>query len=56
LAWHFCNKNNTSKLEKNQERALRFIYDDFVSSYDELLVKAKVPSLKIRRMRTMASN
>jgi hypothetical protein len=25
-----------------------------VSSYDELLVKAKVPSLKIRRMRTMA--
>jgi hypothetical protein len=46
----------TSKLEKIQERALRFIYDDFVSSYDELLVKAKVPSLKIRRMRTMASN
>ena len=54
LAWHFCNKNNTSKLEKIQERALRFIYDDFVSSYDELLVKAKVPSLNIRRMRTMA--
>jgi hypothetical protein len=25
-----------------------------VSSYDELLVKAKVPSLKIRRMRTMS--
>jgi hypothetical protein len=54
LAWHFCNKNNTSKLEKIQERALQFIYDDFVSSYDELLVKAKIPSLKIRRMRTMA--
>jgi hypothetical protein len=51
LAWHFCNKNNTSKLEKIQERALQFIYDDFVSSYDELLVKAKIPSLKIRRMR-----
>ena len=25
-----------------------------MSSYDELLVKAKVPSLKIRRMRTMS--
>ena len=54
LAWHFCNKNNTLKLEKIQERALRFIYDDFVSTYEELLIKAKVPSLKIRRMRTMA--
>ena len=26
LAWHFCNKSNTSKLEKIQARALRFIY------------------------------
>jgi hypothetical protein len=54
LAWHFCNKSNTSKLEKIQERALRFIYEDYESTYDELLEKAKVPSLKVRRMRTMA--
>ena len=37
-----------------QERALRFIYDDYISSYDELLHIAKVPSLQIRRIRTMA--
>ena len=33
---------------------MRFIYEDYESTYDELLEKAKVPSLKVRRMRTMA--
>ena len=37
-----------------QERALRFVYEDYNSSYEELLQKANVPSLQIRRMRTMA--
>ena len=37
-----------------QERALRFVYEDYNSSYEELLQKAKVPFLQIRRMRTMA--
>ena len=36
-----------------QKRALRFVYEDYNSSYDNLLKKAKVPSLQIRRMRTM---
>ena len=34
--------------------ALWFIYEDYESTYDELLEKTKVPSLKVRRMRTMA--
>jgi hypothetical protein len=42
------------KFEKVQERALRFVCEDYNSSYEELLQKAKVPSLQIRRMRTMA--
>ena len=37
-----------------QERALRFVYEDHLSSYEQLLDKAKMPSLKIRRQRTMA--
>ena len=41
LAWHFCSENNSRKLEKNQEHALRFVYEDFDSSYEELLDKAK---------------
>ena len=54
LAWHFCSEQNTKKLEKIQERALRFIYDDYCSNYDELLSKSSLPTLKLRRMRAMA--
>ena len=42
------------KIEKIQERPLRFIYDDYLSDYNTLLIKSKLPSLKIRRIRTMA--
>ena len=54
LAWHFCNEQNTRKLEKIQERALRFIYDDYICTYDDLLERCSLPTLKLRRMRTMA--
>ena len=54
LAWHFCNEKNSRKLEKNQECDLRFVYDDFNSTYVDLLAKANVPSLHIRRLKTMA--
>jgi hypothetical protein len=50
LAWHFCTDKNSKKLEKVQERALRFVYNDYISSYINLLEKA----LQIRRIRTMA--
>ena len=54
MAWHFCSKANTHKMEKVQERALRFIYEDYDSTYDQLLLKAKTPSLEIKRLRSMA--
>jgi hypothetical protein len=54
LTWHFCGKQNTKKIEKIQERALRFIYDDFQNSYEFRLEKSKLPSLKTRRMHTIA--
>ena len=37
LAWHFCTEKNSKKLEKVQERELRFVYEDYNSSYEELL-------------------
>ena len=55
LTWYFCGEANTKKLEKIQERALRFIYNDYVSNYDTLLALSKMPTLKLRRLRTMAS-
>ena len=54
LVWHFCGEVNTKKVEKIQERALRCIYADFSASYDDLLSKSKLPSLKVRRMRSLA--
>jgi hypothetical protein len=54
IVWHFCGETNTRKNEKNQERALRFIYEDYSSSYEDLLNKSRLPTLKIRPLRTMA--
>ena len=54
LAWHFCTETNTKKMEKLQERGLRFVYNDFSTSYEDLLTEAKLSTLHIRRMKTMA--
>jgi len=34
LTWHFCSETNTKKVENIQKRALRFIYNDYSSSYE----------------------
>ena len=49
LAWHFCTEKNSKKIDKIQVRALRFVYDDYSSSSE-----TKVPTLQVRRIRTMA--
>ena len=54
LGWHFCGKMNNQKIEKIQERALRIIYDDYISTYDELLEKAGTNTLLINRLRLLA--
>jgi CRISPR/Cas system-associated endoribonuclease Cas2 len=53
-SWHLCSEQNTNKMEKIQSRGLKFIYDDTDSTYEELLTKSKLPTLKIRRIRTIA--
>ena len=54
VIWHFCSEANTKQMEKIQERALKFIYRENHSTYEELLAKSKLPSLQIRRIRTIA--
>ena len=34
LIWHFCSQTNTKKVEKIQERALRFIYNNYSSTHN----------------------
>ena len=52
--WHFCGVRNTKKMEKIQERGLRFVYCDYISDYDSLLCKSKMPSLKLWREKNIA--
>ena len=46
LIWHFSGTRNCDKLESLNKRILRFIFNDSLSSYDELLKKAKIASLQ----------
>ena len=54
LAWHFCSASSTNKLEKIQERALRFIHNDYISSLSDLLLSTNTQPLHIRRLKQMA--
>ncbi len=52
--WHHCGKSNTLKLEKIQFRALKFVFNDNSSSYSDLLIKAKLPTLEVARLQNIA--
>ena len=54
LAWHFCSIASTNKLEKVQERALRFINNDYSSSLKRLLSQTKTEPLHVKRLKLMA--
>jgi ribonuclease P/MRP protein subunit RPP40 len=55
IAWHFCSKANTIKLEKLQQRGLRFVYNDYTSDYEQLLAKASLPTLELGRLRNICT-
>ena len=44
-----------TKMEKIQERALRFLHGDYTSDYNGLLSISKLPSLKLGRERSIAT-
>ena len=54
LVWLFCNYKSTSKQEAIQKRALRFLYDDYESSYEHLLTLANKPTIEVRKLRFLA--
>ena len=51
--WHFCSARNCDKLESLNKRALRFVFNDKVSSYQQLLHKSKGSTLYNRRVQNM---
>ena len=55
LDWHFCSKTNTEKFEKIQYRALKIVFNDYVSNYATLLEKAQMPTFHISSLRYIAA-
>ena len=53
VIWLHCGKKNVDKLEKINERCLRFIFNDLHSTYDEFLHYINQPCLQNRRMHDM---
>ena len=54
VAWIFCGKRNARKLERLQERALRFVFNDRNSEYHELLKRGNFLPLSVLRLRALA--
>ena len=48
--WHFSSKSASAKLEKLNERALRFVFNEKQTQYQELLNKIGLRSLTNQRL------
>ena len=53
LVWYFTSAKQINKIEKIQERALRYISDDYDSNYQRLLENNKFVSVEIKRKQTL---
>ena len=53
LIWHFSSKKSQNKVEKIHERSLKFLLNDYLSNYAELLEKSTSVSMETKRLRTM---
>ena len=53
IVWNHCGKKNADKLEKINERCLRFVFNDFHSTYDELFDYINQPCLQDRIIHDM---
>ena len=53
LVWHFTTRKCTNKIEKIQERSLKFILNDYNKTYTQLLEISKNPTMEVKRLRVM---
>ena len=50
LVWIFASAKPFNEVESLQKRALRFLYEDYVWWYEELLQKAGKVTMKVNRL------
>ena len=53
LVWNFSSAQSLNKIENLQKRALRFLLNDYDSTYEDLLEKSGYPNMSLRRKRTL---
>ena len=53
IVWHFFSKLCSKKIEKIQERGLRIVFHDYVSTYEKLLESSKLKSVKECRLQCL---
>ena len=54
LVWYFTSRESMNKMQKIQERVLRFVLKDSTSDYNILLSKCAVDSFRISSLKAMA--
>ena len=54
IVWNFCKVSDRKKLERIQEKALKAVYNTNNLTYNELLCRAKLPTLHNRRLQNIA--
>ena len=50
LVWMFWSTSSLKKIENLQKRALRFLYNDYEVSYEELLLKSDRATMNVNRL------
>ena len=50
----FCSSKSFKKIEKIEERALRILYNDSTSDYNQLLNKSSKASMEVKLLRNLA--
>ncbi len=54
IVWHMCCVSDCKKIEKVQERALRYVLNDFNNTYSNLLPITSKSTLYLARLRILA--
>ena len=55
FVWMFSSKRSLNKSEKSQKLVLRFILDDYTSSYELILEKSGKPTMNFARERLLCT-
>ena len=55
LIWMFCTRKLNKRINRVHERALRLVYNDYFTSFEELLIKDKSVSIHHRNIQILAT-